>query len=84
MAMHSFEEFIMMMRRVSGVLGFGFIILWIIFLSINQLLNSASYKEDDYAAPVPVETTPIPKGCIKMGDDVLICDEPVELDGDLK
>ncbi len=82
--MYNFEEFIMVMRRTSGTLGFGFIVLWVIFLSINQLINSASHEEESSPASLPDETALIPKGCIKMGDDVLICDEPVDLDGGLK
>ena len=76
MGMNKFEHYIMMLRRVSGTIGFGFIVIWIIFLSINQLMNSAN-AEDEPATNNPDDLQTVPQGCIIMGNGIIICDEPI-------
>jgi len=80
--MWKFEEFINMVRRVSGMLGVAALAFWIIFMMVYMLLQSTEEEEDDKKPAQLSEPQNVPQGCLRMGEDILICDEPVINEGD--
>ena len=81
--MWKFEEFINMVRRVSGMLGVAALAFWIIFMMVYMLLQSTEEESDNYPAQ-PIEPQNIPQGCLSMGEDIFICDEPGKISGDVQ